>query len=318
MCKSFFALFLPLAVFAQGGFDGPGRYEIYSNLSKKVLDLDRNDRRTVIQFESRGTDNQTWDITDAGGGLHYIRNGMNGYALTQTKPNNSEPVAGQPLNQSDAQKWRFESGSNGSVIIVNASGKALDIPYGSTDNGVKINTYDRNNEINQQWSFRRVSGGGRYNDDRSSTRQDRNGRGNRGQSRYENDDDGRYADRGNAGQRGRGRGRGQGRDAANRDKYFDEREQMWKMDGDGACFYTGNNYRGEAFCMHSGAEQRRLSGNWNNSFNSVRLFGNTRSIQVYDQEDMRGRSNTIDRDIPNMRRFDRGNWNNRVTSLRVE
>jgi hypothetical protein len=158
MKKTLIALLLPLAALAQSGYQGPGRYEILSNLSQKVLDLDRNDQRTVIQFENRNTDNQVWDIQDAGGGFVHIRNGMNGYALTQTRPNNSEPVAGEPLNNADTQRWRLESANNGAVIIVNASGKALDIPFGRKDNGIKINTYNRSGEINQQWTLRPVAG----------------------------------------------------------------------------------------------------------------------------------------------------------------
>jgi len=47
---------------AQGGFGGPGRYEITNIKSGKVLDLDRNDQTTVIQYSARGTDNQRWDF----------------------------------------------------------------------------------------------------------------------------------------------------------------------------------------------------------------------------------------------------------------
>ena len=59
-------LSLPLP--GQGGFAGPGRYEIMNLKSGKVLDLDRNDQTTVIQFSPRGTDNQSWQIRSAGGG----------------------------------------------------------------------------------------------------------------------------------------------------------------------------------------------------------------------------------------------------------
>ena len=49
------ALCLPYEVGAQGGFNGPGRYEITNLKSGKVLDVDRNDQTSVIQFSSRGT-----------------------------------------------------------------------------------------------------------------------------------------------------------------------------------------------------------------------------------------------------------------------
>lgn len=81
MKRTLLLVLASMALMAQGGFRGPGRYEIYAPLSRKVLDMDRNDRRTIIQYESRHTDNQTWDIVDAGGGFYFIRNVMNGNAL---------------------------------------------------------------------------------------------------------------------------------------------------------------------------------------------------------------------------------------------
>lgn len=303
MKKTLIALLLPLAAIAQNGYQGPGRYEILSNLSQKVLDLDRNDQRTVIQFENRSTDNQTWDIQDAGGGFVSIRNGMNGYALTQTRPNNSEPVAGEPFNNSDMQRWRLESGNNGSVIIVNASGKALDIPYGRKDNGIRINTYNRSGEINQQWILRRVSSGF----DNRTDRRDRNRRGpqgNPGGSRYDNNPPFVQP----------GAGAGQG----NRDKYYDRNADMWKIDGDGVCFYTQPDYHGEAFCILSGDQRMRTSNDWNNSFSSIRFFGRASRVTIADQANLRGRTETITRDVPNMRNFSRGNWNNRISSMRVD
>ena len=268
MKKTLIALLLPFAAFAQNGYEGPGRYEILSNLSQKVLDLDRNDQRTIIQYESRGTDNQTWDIQDAGGGFVYIRNGMNGYALTQTRANNSEPVAGQQANNSDAQRWRLESASNGAVLIVNASGKALDIPYGKKDNGVKINTYNKNGEINQQWTLRRVAGYNTntqnqpgYNNRRDQNRQNRQARQDRqnqkNQQNYPNAGNSRYDDNNQQNQQNRRPGGGVG----NRDaKYFDQNANMWKMDGDGACFYTQPQYKGEAFCVVAGDQRQRADG----------------------------------------------------------
>jgi Ricin-type beta-trefoil lectin domain-like len=312
MKKLLLTVLLPLAAFGQAGYNGPGRYEIMSNVSRKVLDLDRNDQRTIIQFDSRGTDNQTWDIQDAGGGFVILRNGMNGYALTQTRSNNSEPVAGQPANNSDAQRWRLESGNNGSVILVNASGKALDIPNGSTNNGVKINTYDRNNEVNQQWSLRPVSG--------NFNQQNNNNRSNRqGNSRYDNNNNNNN-NRNNDGYNNNRlppKNNGMGAGAGNQQKYFDQTSNMWKIDGDGACFYTEAQYRGEAFCVLTGDERRRMSNDWNNSFTSIRFFGRASKVEVFDQQDLRGRSEAITRDVPNMRNVNRGNWNNRVSSFRV-
>jgi hypothetical protein len=303
MKKSLIALLLPLAAFAQNGYEGPGRYEILSNLSQKVLDLDRNDQRTVIQFDNRNTDNQTWDIQDAGGGFVYIRNGMNGHALTQTRPNNSEPVAGEPMNNSDMQRWRFEPGNNGTVIIVNASGKALDIPSRRRDNGVRINTYDKSGQINQQWILRRIAGV-----DNRIDRRDRNRR--RQQDTQSNPGGSRYDNNPPFVQPGAGTG--------NRDKYYDQNADMWKIDGDGVCFYTQPEYHGDAFCVLAGDQRMRMSNDWNNSFSSLRFFGRAARVTFADQANLRGRTETITRDVPNMRNLNRGNWNNRISSMRVD
>ena len=308
MKKLLLTVLLPLAAFGQAGYNGPGRYEIMSNVSRKVLDLDRNDPRTIIQFDSRGTDNQTWDIQDAGGGFVILRNGMNGYALTQTRSNNSEPVAGQPANNSDAQRWRLESGNNGSVILVNASGKALDIPNGSTNNGVKINTYDRNNEVNQQWSLRQASGGNFNNNNNNNNRPIRQGR-----NRYDDNNNNNNNNNNRLPPKNNGMGAGVG----NQQKYFDQNAQMWKIDGDGACFYNDADFHGDAFCVFTGDQRRRMSNDWNNRFTSIRFFGRASRVEVFDQEDHRGRSEGITRDVPNMRNLNRGNWNNRISSFRV-
>ena len=52
----------PFPAWAQGGFNGPGRYEIGNVRSGKVIDLDRNNQTSVIQFSARNTDNQQWDV----------------------------------------------------------------------------------------------------------------------------------------------------------------------------------------------------------------------------------------------------------------
>ena len=258
-----------IAALAQGGFRGEGRYEIFSPLSRKVLDMDRNDRRTVIQYESRRTDNQAWDITDAGGGYYFIRNGMNGSALAVQDDRNSSPLAAQPFNNSPAQQWRFESGQDSTAIVVNRNGKAIDIPYGSKNNGTKVNSYGRNGEENQRWQF-----------------QPAGGTPGRGQSRYD------------APATSGGR-----RDADG--VYFDDRDRMYKMDGDGVCFYREREFRGEAVCATVRTGRRR----WNNSFTdigSVKFFGRATGVQVFDREEFRGNSVEITGDERNFNRATRG------------
>ena len=270
-----------IAALAQGGFRGEGRYEIFSPLSRKVLDMDRNDRRTVIQYESRRTDNQAWDITDAGGGYYFIRNGMNGSALAVQDDRNSSPLAAEPFNNSPAQQWRFESGQDSTAIVVNRNGKAIDIPYGSKNNGTKVNSYGRNGEENQRWQFQPAGGGG----GRFDSSGERPGRG--GLSRYDTP----------------ATGGGARRDADG--VYFDDRERMYKMDGDGVCFYREREFRGEAVCATVRTGRRR----WNNSFTdigSVKFFGRATGVQVFDREEFRGNSVEVNGDERNFNRATRG------------
>lgn len=146
----------PLA--GQGGYGGPGRYEITNVKSGKVLDLDRNNQTTVIQFASRGTDNQTWFIRPARNGYFYLRNGMNGNALDAGYGGNSTPVQGMPFNAGDSQQWRFDQGKDGNALIVSRLGRTLDIPDGSSRDGVRVQLYDMNGDSNQRFMFRRIGG----------------------------------------------------------------------------------------------------------------------------------------------------------------
>jgi len=87
------ALYLPHLANAQGGFDGPGRYEIVNLDSGKVLDLDRNDRTSVIQFSSRGpTIRYRKSGHRATRAFTILRNAMNGNVLEADGTRNSMPV----------------------------------------------------------------------------------------------------------------------------------------------------------------------------------------------------------------------------------
>ena len=152
------ALCLPFEALSQGGFNGPGRYEIINVKSGKVIDLDRNDQTSVIQFASRGTNNQVWDIRDAGGGFYSLRNAMNGHALEAVGTSNSTQVKATRSGGQSSQQWRLDEGKNGSALIVSRLGKSLDIPDGTSRDGAPVQMYDKNGESNQQFKFRRVDG----------------------------------------------------------------------------------------------------------------------------------------------------------------
>ncbi len=298
MKRTILLLTTALAAFGQGGFRGPGRYEIYSPLSRKVLDMDRNDRRTILQFEGRRTDNQLWDISDAGGGYFYIRNGMNGNALAVQDDRNSSPLVAEPFNNSPRQQWRFESGEDTTAILVNRNGKAIDIPYGSKNNGVKINSYNRNGEENQRWQFQAAGGG--YSQDQLGPKP---GRG--GVSRY--DAPPSFPGGGNAGGNWR-------RDSDG--MYYDENERMYKMDGDGVCFYRDRGFRGEAVCSTVRNGRRRMNANMPD-IGSVRFFGRAQAVQVFDREDFKGNAVEITGDEPNFTRAIRNLLRSSPQSIRV-
>ena len=149
------------AAFGQGGFNGPGSYEISNIKSGKVIDLDRNDQTTVIQFSSRGTDNQTWYVQNADSGFYFFRNGMTGAALTATG-GNSSPLQGRPFTGDASQQWSIEPGKDGNATITSRQGKAFDVPDGTNRDGVRLQIYDRNGDSNQRFTFRQVGGGGNF------------------------------------------------------------------------------------------------------------------------------------------------------------
>ena len=63
-------------------------------------------------------------------------------------------------NNTNAQKYRFESIGNGTYKIVNVnSGKVLDVSSGSTANGAALQQYTSNNTVAQQWTVRNYGSG---------------------------------------------------------------------------------------------------------------------------------------------------------------
>ena len=63
-------------------------------------------------------------------------------------------------NNTNAQKYRFESIGNGTYKIVNInSGKVLDVAGGSTANGAALQQYTSNNTVAQQWTVRNYGSG---------------------------------------------------------------------------------------------------------------------------------------------------------------
>lgn len=155
--RSWIAVLFVGSAFGQGGFNGPGSYEITNIKSGKVLDLDRNDQTSVIQYSSRRSDNQTWYVQQADSGTWYIRNGMNGNALTATQNRNAAPVQGLPFTGDPSQQWGIEAGKDGNAVIISRWNKLLDIPDGSNRDGLRVQIYTGNGDSNQRFAFRQIS-----------------------------------------------------------------------------------------------------------------------------------------------------------------
>ena len=151
------ALCLPGQVSAQGGFNGPGRYEIVNVKSGKVLELNRNDQMSVTQFSSRGTDNQAWGIRPAGSGFIYLQNALNGNALEAVGTRNSTPVRATRFTGASNQQWRLENSQDGAAEIVSRLDMLLDIQGGSRSDGARVQIHESNGGENQQFMFRMVS-----------------------------------------------------------------------------------------------------------------------------------------------------------------
>ena len=80
--------------------------------------------------------------------------------VTSASTANGARVQLYSSNNTNAQKYRFESIGNGTYKIVNVnSGKVLDVSGGSTANGAALQQYTSNNTVAQQWTVRNYGSG---------------------------------------------------------------------------------------------------------------------------------------------------------------
>ena len=75
-------IFAASLVFAQGGFDGPGRYEIRNVQNGKVLQADPREQTTVVQASPVNREHQFWDVQPVPGGFFVLHNAINGESST--------------------------------------------------------------------------------------------------------------------------------------------------------------------------------------------------------------------------------------------
>src|SRR6185295_18677982 len=76
-------------LFAQGGFNGAGRYVIRNIETQKPLDV-AGDR--VVQNSPNNSNSQIWNLQPAGPDVFYVRNAATGCAWEFAQDRNSSPV----------------------------------------------------------------------------------------------------------------------------------------------------------------------------------------------------------------------------------
>src|SRR5215831_4198402 len=141
-------------IFAQGGFQGPGRYQIRNVETQKPFDL-AGDR--LIQNATTGSPSESWDIEPAGLDVFYIRNAVTGCALEFAQDRNGSPIlCTSNSNPNPNQRWRLEGANNGTALIISRFRKPIDVPDGTRREGALLQIYDRNGDGNQRFLFARV------------------------------------------------------------------------------------------------------------------------------------------------------------------
>jgi len=268
-------------VFAQGGFDGPGRYEIKNVQNGKVLQVDPREQTTVVQASPVNREHQFWDVQPVPGGFFVLHNAINGRVLQLFRNSNkSQMVVAPPDDRNRGQLWRIQPSRDGNAMIVSSFGWTLDVPGGTGGEGARLQVYDQNGGGNQVFVFRRIGGDDRRDEPRRDEPR-------RDMDRDRDRDGDRADDRTRPDRFGR---------------YWDDRDQMWKVAGDGACLYPQPDFRGEAVCTRVGFDLGEPGRQFQGQVASVRLFGHAQSVLIFELPGFRGEPFRIMHDEPDLRR----------------
>ena len=151
--------------------DSGAGYYLQSALGNWVLDLSGGntvDGAAIRLYAPNGTASQLFvvsssDVNIATGVSMIITSVANKKLVTDVtgaSTANGARVQLYSSNNTNAQKYRFESIGNGTYKIINASsGKVLDVAGGSTANGASLQQYTSNNTVAQQWTVRNYGSG---------------------------------------------------------------------------------------------------------------------------------------------------------------
>ena len=151
--------------------DSGAGYYLQSALGNWVLDLSGGntvDGAAIRLYTPNGTASQLFvvsssDVNIATGVSMIITSVANKKLVTDVtgaSTANGARVQLDSSNNTNAQKYRFESIGNGTYKIINAnSGKVLDVAGGSTADGAALQQYTSNNTVAQQWTVRNYGSG---------------------------------------------------------------------------------------------------------------------------------------------------------------
>lgn len=151
--------------------DSGAGYYLQSALGNWVLDLSGGNTANgaaIRLYTPNGTASQLFvvsssDVNIATGVSMIITSVTNKKLVTDVtgaSTANGARVQLYSSNNTNAQKYRFESIGNGTYKIVNInSGKMLDVAGGSTANGAALQQYTSNNTVAQQWTVRNYGSG---------------------------------------------------------------------------------------------------------------------------------------------------------------
>ena len=151
--------------------DSGAGYYLQSALGNWVLDLSGGNTANgaaIRLYTPNGTASQLFvvsssDVNIATGVSMIITSVANKKLVTDVTSASTANGARVQLyssNNTNAQKYRFESIGNGTYKIVNInSGKMLDVSSGSTANGASLQQYTSNNTVAQQWTVRNYGSG---------------------------------------------------------------------------------------------------------------------------------------------------------------
>ncbi|WP_294686125.1 RICIN domain-containing protein [uncultured Bifidobacterium sp.] len=151
--------------------DSGAGYYLQSALGNWVLDLSGGntaDGAAIRLYAPNGTASQLFVVSSSDvsitTGVSMIITSVTNKKLvtdvTSASTTNGARVQLYSSNNTNAQKYRFESIGNGTYKIVNInSGKMLDVAGGSTVNGAALQQYTSNNTVAQQWTVRNYGSG---------------------------------------------------------------------------------------------------------------------------------------------------------------